>query len=501
MKWREQHEAFKRFLIEGGISRREEFKAALPFGCTVPDHKISKWLNHTLAVPKDFSGQRRYINRFKIGADPEFIFTELGRPQVRFDARSFGDMHQGLAYGMDNNGRLVEIRPYPSRSALNVVASILSTLRWIAVRHPQAVSYDWQSGIFLCNDGLGGHVHFGRKRPNRTREIKALDAVSDELINVRIYNGADIQRRRQGDAHMQRYGMPGDFRLQQHGYEYRTFPSWMDSPELAFLVLTLSKLTVHNPTLLSTAPLESWTRHHQRLYNFLSYYKDIDDDARLALQLLARKTPVHVGGDFKARWGIAKVINTPKVAFLPSSIEPSAEEIKDVFDCLANQVPLAMKIPTPSWEPTNPPTGYEMALLHTNTHGAKGLGELLYDVVQSEQLRYSFSAIKAMGKKDSFFGIPNKLVQRLPAKWQEMCPHVTAYSDDGVIYVTDLARTYKNFHESRRILLETVLPFWRITDVQADSYVQWKTHTRVKTERFWDKVVFASDELPFFGRR
>src|SRR5258708_205057 len=119
MKWHEQHEAFKKLAIQQGIYQLQQFNQILPFGCDVPPTKLDKWFNHLLRVPREFTPQRRYVNRFKIGADPEFIFTCVDS-LTRMDAKIFA-LQQGLAFGMDNNGRLTEIRPYPSRSAMEVV--------------------------------------------------------------------------------------------------------------------------------------------------------------------------------------------------------------------------------------------------------------------------------------------------------------------------------------------------------------------------------------------
>ena len=57
MKYQEQREAFKRLIIQQGICRLEQLNEALPFGCTVPQPKLNKWLNNMLEVPS-FSGIR-----------------------------------------------------------------------------------------------------------------------------------------------------------------------------------------------------------------------------------------------------------------------------------------------------------------------------------------------------------------------------------------------------------------------------------------------------------
>lgn len=494
MKWHEQHEAFKQFAIQQGISRLEEFVAALPFGYEISSARLDRWFKEVLAIPTVFSSQRRYVNRFKLGADPEFIFQVPSGN--RYDARLLG-LQQGLAFGMDNNGRLTEIRPHPSRSALEVVASILTTLRWLAVIFPNTVDFHWVSGVFLHGDGIGGHVHFGRKRPSRGSEIAALDTISNELVNVGCYSLADILLRRAGDQHNQHYGMPGDFRHQMHGYEYRTFPSWLDSPQLAFLILTLSKLAVHNPKLFQGYPVLVPHRYNQRVRNLLSYYKDTDDDARLALSLIAKGFPRHLGGDFKTRWGISKV-SGPKIEFIPMCFAPTKAEIDEVFAYLRGQAPLGMKIPVVNWGPPRPPSGYDMVINQTNTYGAKGLGELVWDIVQYTQEQYQFVNERGMHLDEGgqYLSIPKKLADRLPQGWRKMTAQkIRVHGEGNMIYSNDKAREPHLFVDCRRLLLETVLPFWKITDVKPDSYAQWRMHTHaVKVPKFSGTLVHGDPE-------
>lgn len=497
MKWNEQHEAFKRFAIQHGISKLDEFVQALPFGYgEVSPSRLDRWFKQMLRVPTNFCGQRRYINRFKLGADPEFIFQQNGE---RMDARGF-ELAQGLAYGMDNNGRLTEIRPWPSRSALEVVASICSALRWLAILNPQVCTCQWVSGVYLHGDGLGGHVHFGRKRPGRVDEIKALDCVQDELLTLGVYNIHDILKRRNGDSHNQHYGLPGDFRKQIHGYEYRTFPSWLDSPELAFLILTLSKLVVHNPKLVQGfSALPNFERYCQRTRNILAYYKDVDDDARLALMMLMKKMPIHIGGDFKPRWGLGPVNNIPVITALPSCIEPSEQDIAEMFAHLSGKYPLQMRVPEPTWKYTNPPNGYSMLIKTCNTYGAKGLGEMVWDVVQ-----WDGAKLKVVNTKDGdahrYFSIPEGLAKLLPKGWKNMTNHkVSVHNDNAAIYSNAMAREIEHFQDAKRILTETVFPFWRISDVKPDSYQVWKLHLAGKpaVRKFEGEILYGNvEDLP-----
>ena len=483
MKYQEQHEAFKRLAIQQGISQREDVTQALSFGCNVPSKLVDRWLNRLLEVPNQFASQRRYVNRFKLGADPEFLFVDPTVPGgARRAANMFG-LQQGLAFGMDNNGRLTEIRPYPSRSALAVTASILATLRWLAVLVPDTLKYNWQAGAYLFGDGLGGHVHFGRKRPGRDLEVKALDAIEEELLLARAYPMREVLRRRQGDEHHQLYGVLGDIRLQRHGYEYRTFPSWLDCPELAFLTITLSKLAVLNPELAQGYPVfNAVEKHIQRIKNFLAYYKDIDDDARLAFRLVSRAFPRHIGGDFKARWGISNLPlgMRPPIQFIPSSIKPGDDDLIEMFHYLKTGEPLVGRVPKPTWRPLNPPQGYGMTIGRTQTQGAKGLGELLWDVCHSDAYPVQFLTSREM-RVDNAFSISKQLADRLPVGWQNFCKgKVTLHAgDDKLIYSGEKART-TNFAECRQILLETVFPLWPIHNVQVDSWQQWQVNTSKK---------------------
>lgn len=503
MRYQEQREAFKKLAIQQGIYKLEQLGQALPFGYTIPQEFVDRWLRRMLELPSNFSTQRRYVNRFKLGADPEFVCTHGG---ARVDARMLG-LQQGQAYGMDNNGRLIELRPYPHRSAVNVVASVLAAMRWMCLLNPETNQYNWEAGAFLHGDGLGGHVHFGRKRPGRDIEVKALDAIDDELLAVKAYPLAEVMRRREGDQHNQHYGLPGDIRKQLHGYEYRTFPSWLDSPELAFLTITLSKLAVLNPGLVQGYVPITIDRHIQRIKNLLSYYKDVDDDARLALLMVSRQFPVHIGGDFRRRWGLEYAAIQPKrnISFLPSCIKPGPEDLKEMFEHLSKGTALLARVPIPTWSPLAPPEGYHMAINDVNTHGAKGLGELLWDVCTHKDT-YKLINNRDLGKK-IYFSISRKLSGMLPPDWGKFCGgHVAVHNgDEGYIYSSEKAREVVTFVDCKRILLETVFPFWRIYEVKQDSYQQWQSTLKKKVKprrRFAGELLYGDErQLPALNLR
>jgi hypothetical protein len=113
-------------------------------------------------------------------------------------------------------------------------------------------------------------------------------------------------RRRSG-----RYGSASDVRPQVFGWEYRTMPTWIGSPEIAFIVLTLAKFTVLDP-----AGLEpEWTRatdnptYAKGLVDRVArYYADRDSDAALLVNILKSRngliSKTDSTADIREAWGI-----------------------------------------------------------------------------------------------------------------------------------------------------------------------------------------------------
>jgi hypothetical protein len=534
-EWQVQREAFLKLMVTKGIGTLEEVdRAFYPFGHSVPENKIQKWFGDFLTMPKAFSTQRRYVNRFKVGADPEFVFEELlpqrqtnpfddtvaqlraiaaqraeqtGEPlrdrdvsrtdrSARHDAKHL-KLKQGQAFGADNNGRLAEIRPYPSRSAIEVCASILATFRWMVVLYPATRKFRWVAGAFQYGDGLGGHVHFGRKRPNRAEEVKALDSISDVLVKLGIFPTREVTQRRQGDAFgNSAYGQNGDIRLQTHGYEYRTWPSWLDSPELAFLTITLSKLAVHDPELLRYENAKASSQRGQQVKNLLSYYKNLDDDARLCLFLLDRGVPQHIGGDFKSRWGLADSmeVKSEKISVIPPAICPSEGEVKELFDALLHRTPLQFVQPKPTWSPVNPPEGYVMCIDQTDTIHQKGLGEMIWNLctisgAEGPVIRGVNAHWDLQISEDLWTMVPRP--KDLPIKITQ------AKEKRSTIYVSNECRENPERRKAAEVyLLGGGFPLWRVQEAKTESFSQWKAFIKkqpplAKTE-YEGKVLFDS---------
>lgn len=481
-------------LVQTGVTSEKNLPE---FGWDTPKEKLAKWLRQfsrqgqLSPVPK----MDRLVNHFTIGADPEFVFTRAGAA-VHANTCQF---RTGRAYGADQNGRLVEIRPYAYRSALRVLASIHATLRWMCLTHPNVQDMDMIAGAFQFQDGLGGHVHVGRKRlaklhktyvaQNRggltPEDVRALDNICTGLIELGVFPRQECLDRRRGDARGQIYGALGDIRLQKHGYEYRTYPSWLDNPWLTYFVLVLTKLTVHDPFLIGQELMGNNEKSRRRITNLLAYYKGRDDDAALAYNFLSRHGfPRHNGGDFRARWGLVGYAGKDlrkSVQYVPSAIKAPAEGIKELWDYFVQDKPIKKAVvPEITWSPANPPAGYAMMLDRIETTGQKGIGEALCDVVEctKEVPRVTIRAASVGG----MLTVSADIVKHLATNWREQLAKATGLGvsafavDTGHNGYISIAAHYREHdsHLLRKALVESgVFPIWRMRDVKPDSHQVW----------------------------
>jgi hypothetical protein len=442
-----------------------------------PPEKNTKVMQAFHKVKPKFSERPRLVNHFMLGADPEFVFSDdRGR---RVDAAQMR-LRTGLFVGADQNGRLVEIRPRPSRSALSVVASIMVSLRWLPILRPHTLDYSWLAGAWKFNDGLGGHIHFGRKRPTRAREVVALDAIAEVLYKQGVFPADEILARRGGDAHHQVYGMPSDFRPQVHGYEYRSLPSWLDSPWLAYLCIVLGKLAVAYPDLVTPWD-EMQTPSVDTLKNLLAYFKAVDDDAAIALKALeVHGLPLHVGGDFKKRWGLCpttllRAMRTD-IDILPTSVKPSSADKKQLFDWLVNGAALPCGVPPLSWEPYQVPQGFELLAETASLQGQVGLGELLWDVVLCPKVPMTVAGSSAIKQPTLTTG----LVKLLPVNWAERMREIVPDARPQIVgeghaklSLPKSWRTAKRIQLTKQLLTSGLFPLWRVRDAKMELVKPW----------------------------
>lgn len=436
----------------------------------------------------------RRLNNFCLGSDPEFVFVPHGG---RKKARAFDiGLRPGLAAGCDQNMRLAELKGWPTPSAVQHVAGLMASLRWMYRSCPDTLAYDWRAGAHFDGDGIGGHVHFGRKRPHRELEVQALDGLATILRNGRFFDVEGWEKRNvgAGDHLNQRYGMLGDIRPQAHGYEYRTLPSWLCSPSKAFVVLTASKLCVLDPEM--TIPWKDRTVQTveegiELLQRLARYYCGRDDDAWILKHLLSRPeflahaatwyTPCP---DFKGNWGLRLelgVLPTKQpTAILPSVIKPHLTEVAEIEEHLTSFVPLQYREVEPTFKNTLPGRGY-IWLMQTVNAGLQfaGAGDLIHNLVGSDksavQLQFGNGMILSSDLTDTWTPAESKKVR-------DAFPGLMVRSDiRRMIHIDRHSMGVGGIGKLRNFLLkQNLFPLWTVDDVGADSYEQFMA-TRKRT--------------------
>ncbi|MDQ7794481.1 MAG: hypothetical protein RDU89_08740 [bacterium] len=174
----------------------------------------------------------------KIGADPEFIVFRR-RDGRRVPASRFFRRHAGIGCDWAPGFRgfpLGELRPSPSECPLRLTETLAVQIER-ARRH---VGGDF--GLVAGSRPypslyIGGHVHFSGVVLTADL-LRALDTyVALPVLLLEAASPASSRRRR--------YGFLGDCRRKRHGgFEYRTLPSWLVSPEVTAAVLCLAYLVV-----------------------------------------------------------------------------------------------------------------------------------------------------------------------------------------------------------------------------------------------------------------
>jgi hypothetical protein len=485
------------------MNRHELLKDILSGRTTEPRtaQEVVLWewctLHSPLASPNTFSGTGRYLNHFCVGSDPEF---SLVRPEdgTRIEAFNTG-LKVGLATGVDQNERLVELRPYPSVSVVEHVAGILTDLRWcFRVYNRYMAAMYWRAGAYFAGDGMGGHVHFGRKRPTRVEEVAALDGLARALKNTGLFPIREWDRRMQGDERRQRYGLPGDFRVQKHGYEYRSLPSWLQSPKVAFIALACSKLAILDPAITTTWN-HVWHVEDARnaLRGLAKLYKGRDDDAYILYHLLTEQGDnvflVDHTGDFAAAWGIDRRIVSPKEEWnyiLPACIEPNSSEIKEIHDHLLLGTQLQFQFVEPNFVFEIPAKfGYTWVPAFVSPRRFSGFGDLLHNLVTHKDAPIMWEygnhdEMKIVG------GAVNTWTAKEVAFVKEFYPDCQINKGGSLetwLVVPRCLCQAQTITSLRDLLLHSGLfPIWTVDTVQPDSFAKWLTERPKATEfKIW----------------
>jgi hypothetical protein len=487
VEFTELKKTFLKTIVERGYLTTE-IPAELKVG--IPTDLVEKWIAKlNYATPLTSLMQNpRLINRFTVGADPEFTF--INSLNVQTPAMEMG-LQTGLAFGMDMNGRLVELRPTPSRFVLNVVASMLAELRWLAAIKPETLGHTWLSTPYDGQDGVGGHTHFARKS-YAVEDQSALKSLYWILLKLNVFNIKANDSR----INRTKYGKAEDFRFQKHGFEYRAYPSWLGSPWVAYLVITLSKLSLYDPGLMDK--IWSFGKNDVRILeraitNFLAFYKNVDDDAWIAFHALKKWGLPKQGAtiDFKSNWGISfpPLLNKPD--YYPSMIEGTDNERQAIFHYLVNKTPIRPDPPVINWEPAYIHKDYNWLMNHVVTYHKQGIGEICHDLVFSKKLTVDINStdvneiVVSCDKYKCQEGITQlKLLdneQRV--RWTRSQPNQL------VIFLPKDLRTNYAIPLVRKILTSGLFPIWNVKDVKEGCFEEWVRRNKT------DDVKFIGKEL------
>ncbi|MFC0214730.1 hypothetical protein ACFFK0_20185 [Paenibacillus chartarius] len=185
-----------------------------------------------------FARERERSEPAMLGADPEFLLVNGAGKVVAASRYLERDGEAGCDAIVLRGHRVItplaELRPRPSVQPRRLAANLRGAMHLAASRIEDAGLTWLAGGMPLPGFPLGGHIHFSRVWLN-SHLLRALD---NYLALPLMLVEADTTRRRRP-----RYGFLGDFRRQPHGgFEYRTLPSWMVTPQMAVGVLSLASL-------------------------------------------------------------------------------------------------------------------------------------------------------------------------------------------------------------------------------------------------------------------
>jgi hypothetical protein len=418
-------------LILSGLTAEQIPEVCRELGVGVDEDMMKKW-QRTLekASPiASFTQQPKLINRFSLGADPEFIMTTQLNEYVHAQDLAMDTL---TAFGCDMSGRQAELRVHPSKFVLECVASIVDTLRWMYACHPNAQPLNWLATPYFEHgaqkDGCGGHLHFGRKRPQRKKEIAALDGVNNLLTNAKVFEPVATKQRMYNTI----YGRGGDFRPQVHGYEYRTMPTWIPNPEVAFLTMVAAKLAILLPEALK--PVSSVTQLKNLIYSF----KHRDDDAAIMSRFIARMgLPKGHTQDFKKAWGVgADYTCVLRTHYIPSSIPPDMETMKEVFEWLVNGTPIPVRAPNPTWTPFRLPEGVLKVKAEAHTYGTSEVAMGLLSKGVSVMIKSGRLGQTVFGVESNIWNLKDEATKAIASLELPYDLYVGYRPDEGRKYIT-----------------------------------------------------------------
>lgn len=169
----------------------------------------------------------------KLGCDPELAVAKGG---VEYRAGLLFNFEDSV--GTDRVSQIAEIRPGVSKDPLILVTKIRKLLSIAKEYTPADITF--YAGHFPLRCPIGGHIHFNvpllDADDSGSRLIETIDTIHWSFSN--IVDDVSQRARRMETG----YGHRKSVRHKEHGFEYRTPGSWLLSPSIALVELTLMKV-------------------------------------------------------------------------------------------------------------------------------------------------------------------------------------------------------------------------------------------------------------------
>lgn len=402
-----------------------------------PQKELKQWVGKfrtPLPVGENFLPQR-LANRFYIGCQPSVLMLYGGQKV------SLAGLHVGKFGFLHAADECLRLQIPKQRSCLQLVAGLAKALRYaVGLLNPD-VGVKWMAGTGAANNSLTGPVSFGRLGVNRVREVAALDAVYLALLQARVFDTAKNKLRLDGDSHYRRRGLVGDVVRHSFGYEYQSFPSFLESPFQALLVLTLAKLAV-----LSSEEVSNWLyvegNAEAKILNLLAKYKGLDDDAKLVYWLISQQGFPRPTEDLVANWGAKADKMLTFKAYPPVELPIEKVWVDRVLAlCKGEQVPpTAVK---PFWKQT------ELAGTGYYTHSDPLIAKMLWGLKSKDAITFGLSENEAL----EIFGIPMPPRHRDLLEKKLGCSIRTLFKDRKSIYIPSAILQSRE----KRLLLREIL--------------------------------------------
>jgi hypothetical protein len=245
---------------------------------------------------------------------------------------------------------------------------------------------------------------------------------------------------------------------------------------MSYFCQTLAKLAVYNPELLPplSPEMEVLTNEQikNRLVALLAYYKGLDDDAALALEIWSRHGFPRWGvGDFKSAWGIlgGGKIEPPKVKIgvQPHFVPSLSEEVVALKEALLAGRPPEICSLTPSWKPSQLPDGYQHLIDAVQTRHAPGLGEIAIHLAWSSTP--DFTGVTSIAERG--WWVPKAYLAAARRKFPD---EKISVAGNNVLAIGSDKRENDARAAAIGFLTSGIFPIWRVGEVRPESLGEWK---------------------------